>query len=148
MHHALIQICMIVCKMCTVKQMCKCTPFISVCSHIYSPKSTPGEHSCSFTLITCVFWSFPSSLCLEEGMRASQPVTFPFLLWPVPRCICRGSSLSLQKAQRKKIRKLSLMKTRSTVSFPRLSLSLPLSPPSHPPPSFCRELGKTREEEN
>ncbi len=75
--------------------------------------------------------------CLAAG-------TFPFLHWPVPRCICRGSSLSLQKAQRKKIRKLALMKTRSTVS-----LSLPLSISSSSFHSlFCHELGKTREEEN
>lgn len=65
--------------------------------------------------------------CLAAG-------TFPFLRWPVPRCICRGSSLSLQKAQRKKIRKLALMKTRSTVS-PSRSLFLSLSPPPLSPSS-------------
>ncbi|KAM7380816.1 hypothetical protein PAMP_004089 [Pampus punctatissimus] len=48
----------------------------------------------------------------------------------------RGSSQSLQKAQRKKIRKLALMKTRSTVS---LFLSLSLSPPPFTP-SFAVNL--------
>lgn len=75
--------------------------------------------------------------CLAAG-------TFQFLGWPAPRCICRGSSLSLQKAQRKKIRKLDLMKTRSTVS---LSLSFSSSSSSFHS-LFCHELGKTREEEN
>lgn len=83
--------------------------------------------SSSISLFICVLWSSPSSspggdVCLAAG-------TFPFLCWPVPRCICRGSGLSLQKAQGKKIRKLALMKTRSTVSFSLLLLlSLPLLP--------------------
>lgn len=66
---------------------------------------------------------FLSSFLWDACLAAS---TFLFLCWPVPRCICRGSSLSLQKAQRKKIRKLALMKTRSTVSF-SLSSSLSFS---------------------
>lgn len=58
--------------------------------------------------------------CLAVG-------TFPSPLRSLPRRICRGSSLSLQNAQRKKIRKLPLMKTRSTLSIPSSS---PLSPSS------------------
>lgn len=91
----------------------------------------------SYYLCVLVF----SFLSLSWGGDACLAAsTFPFLLWPVPRCICRGSSLSLQKAQRKKIRKLALMKTRSTVSFP-VSLSLFLSHP-HPthPPLFAMNL--------
>lgn len=94
-----------------------------------SPSLSPAV-----SLFICVLWSSLSSssgggadACLAAG-------TFPFLRWPVPRCICRGSSLSLQKAQRKKIRKLALMKTRSTVS-PSRSLFLSLSPPPLSPSS-------------
>lgn len=90
----------------------------------------------SISLSICVLWSSPFSSPAGDACLALG--TFPFLRWPVPRCICRGSSLSRQKAQRKKIRKLSIMKTRSTVSFSTSS--------SHS--LLCHELGKTREEEN
>lgn len=76
--------------------------------------------------------SCPSSLSVFRTDVCPPAATFSFLCVSVPRCICRGSNLSLQKAQRKKIRKLALMKTRSTVSLA----------PSPPPfsPSFAMNL--------
>lgn len=123
----------------------------SACLHIYNYMQTDtcGHliHTASLYLNLIVYLCVvalysPSSSSRGDACLAAG--TFPFLRWPMPRCICRGSSLSLQKAQRKKIRKLALMKTRSTVF---LSCSLSLSSSSFHS-LFCRELGKTREEEN
>lgn len=109
--------------------------FILVClcllnnMQMTSPRHTQNSwysisHCTSHCLSLCCPSSCPSSLSLSPSssplffaMRASEATTFLFLHWPVPRCICMGSSLSLQKAQWKKIRILALMKARSTVSL-------------------------------
>lgn len=131
----------------TEKQTCKRSHLQllhSVCSHIYNLQT----ETCALTLDTHISLSLSCSLIVYlrvvvlsflflgrgGGDACLAAGTFPFLRWPVPRCICRGSSLSLQKAQRKKIRKLALMKTRSTVS-PSRSLFLSLSPPPLSPSS-------------
>lgn len=108
---------------------------LHICNLMQTDTHAPDKHSLSLFQCHCL------SLCcgpllhpsLSSGGDACLAAgTFPFLRCSVPRCICRGSSLSLQKAQRKKIRKLALMKTRSTVTLsPLLSLlllSLPLLP--------------------
>lgn len=120
--------------------------FTCVCSRISSHTQTKHVHghqrgaaSLSLRLYLCVVVLL-SFLLLWEGAACLAAGTFPFLCWPVPRCICRGSSLSLQKAQRKKIRKLALMKTRSTARSLTLSLSLSLSLPPLFTPSSAMNL--------
>lgn len=72
---------------------------------------------------------------------------------PIPPLACatlhlQGIKSEPPESTEKKDKKIGPNENQKHRLFPRLSLSLPLSLPSHPPPSFCHELGKTREEEN
>lgn len=100
----------------------------------------------SLLLLVCFGLFLPLSVLRRGCVPCSQYL-------PIPPLACatlhlQGIKSEPPESTEKKDKKIGPNENQKHRLFPRLSLSLPLSPPSHPPPSFCHELGKTREKEN